>query len=175
MAFPRVTLVPLVFNLASVAVASQQNSQRPRGSFQPERSHPSCGGNAYSDDIRNDVLTSHRLGIPLDSPELNLLRAQPPAYPSLQTCMNYINRERELGHARAMHATGNRVAERKIEGEPLVRLALYRLACPSRGADRSCTGIPLQYGHECCPVFSYCRCRGREASQSHYEKVIYDM
>lgn len=71
------------------AVAAQQRDNRPRGSFQDERPHPSRGGNAYPDEVRHDVLTRWRLGIPLDSPELNLLRAQqPPAYPSMATCLN---------------------------------------------------------------------------------------
>lgn len=120
----------------ATAVAAQQRDNRPRGSFQDERPHPSRGGNAYPDAVRHDVLTRWRLGIPLDSPELNLLRAQqPPAYPSMATCLNWINRERELGHARPMFPTGNHVAEREIMGDALVNLALYRLVHPEAPID----------------------------------------
>lgn len=116
---------------AANAIATQRSRRRPRGTFQPERPHPSRGGNAYSDDIRHDVLTRYHLGLPLQNVELDLLRAaQPPAYPCMQTCMNFIERERQYGHCRAKHATGNHQAEREIEGEPLVRLALFRLVHP---------------------------------------------
>ncbi len=105
---------------AANAIATQRSRRRPRGTFQPERPHPSRGGNAYSDDIRHDVLTRYHLGLPLQNVELDLLRAaQPPAYPCMQTCMNFIERERQYGHCRAKHATGTTKRRGRLRGNLL--------------------------------------------------------
>ena len=118
------------------AVAAQQRLHRPRGSFRREGPHPSRGGNAYSNEIRHQVMTLYHLGLPLQTPELDTLRAMnPPAFPSMQTCLNWIDREREYGHYRPMHATGNHESEREIMGEDLVRLAIYRVVHPEAQID----------------------------------------
>lgn len=87
------------------------------------------GGNPYSQEVREEVITQYVLGIPLQSPDLDALQAVY-AYPSLQTCMWYINQYHELGHWDNKIATGNHQAEREVLGQPLVRLALYRLVHP---------------------------------------------
>ena len=48
--------------------------RQPLGTFTEAGPHPSRGGNPYSDDYRNDVVTRYQLGIPLDTPTLNALR-----------------------------------------------------------------------------------------------------
>ena len=64
----------------------------PWGTFAEEKMHPSCGGNPYSDDFRNDVIMHYQLGLVLDTDELNALHAVY-AYPSLSSCAQYISGE----------------------------------------------------------------------------------
>jgi hypothetical protein len=110
--------------------------RRPLGSFTQAGPHPSRGGNPYSDDFRYDVITRFQLGLPLESPELNLLRAQnPPAYPSSLTCERIIQQFQTEGHFQPKEATGNHEAERKVLGEALPRLALYRRLFPEATID----------------------------------------
>ena len=103
--------------------------RRPLGVFIDESPHPSWGGNAYSLDTREEVITRWFLGLPLESPELEVLR-DVYAYPSYQTCLRWIERFRLFGHYRPMYATGNHEAERDVRGQGLVRLALYRVVHP---------------------------------------------
>ncbi len=104
--------------------------RQPLGTFQHDgKKHPSWGGNPYPQEVREEVITRYVLGIPLQSPDLDALRAVY-AYPSLQTCMRYIKQYHELGHWDNKIATGNHQAEREVLGQPLVRLALYRLVHP---------------------------------------------
>lgn len=103
--------------------------RKPIGTFQKEKKHPSRGGNAYSDEFRDEVITRYQLGLPLDTPELNALR-QLKKYPCLRSCRRYINKFNTFGHARALERSGNHEAERQVVGEHLVRLAMYRVAHP---------------------------------------------
>ena len=48
-----------------------QELRPPLGTFTDSRPHPSHGGNPYSDDMRYDVITRFRLGMPLECPELD--------------------------------------------------------------------------------------------------------
>ena len=71
-----------------------QHLRAPLGTYTVAGPHPSQGGNPYID-FRYDVITRFQLGLPLDSPELNLFREQfPPAYPSYQTCERTFNSSR---------------------------------------------------------------------------------
>ena len=101
----------------------------PRGTYTEGGPHPSNGGNPYSDDYRQDVITRWLMGLSLDSDELNALR-DVYTYPSLQTCERYIERWWDYDHVQPMRATGNHPAERELRGQPLVRLALYRSVYP---------------------------------------------
>lgn len=113
--------------------------RNPLGTYTvPAHAHPSRGGNPYDDDIRHDVITRYRLGLPLDTHSLNLLRAQnPPAYPSIQTCLRYIEQYRTVGHVQPKYATGNHQAEREVQGQAIVRLALFRLVHPQATIDHA--------------------------------------
>ena len=95
----------------------------PRGTFTDARPHPSRGGNPYSDDFRNDVITHYLLGISIDTNALNALRVVH-AYPSIRTCMRFIHQFHQVGHVQPKRATGNREAQREIRGQALVHLAI---------------------------------------------------
>ena len=122
--------------MAANQILAFQEGRAPLGTFTEAKPHPSRGGNPYSDDFRNDVITRYQLGLPLESPTLEVLRAQiPPAYPSFQTCERYVTRFRDLGHFRPMKATGNHEAHSEVRGHALVRLALYRAVNPTASID----------------------------------------
>jgi len=88
------------------------------------------GGDSYSQDVREEIVTRYVLGIPLQSPDLDALWAVY-AYPCLKTCKRYIEQYHMHGHWNAKAATGNHLAERDVLGQPLVRLVLlYRLVHP---------------------------------------------
>lgn len=108
----------------------------PRGTFTQASSHPSNGGNPYSDDMRCDVITRFQLGLPLDTPALQALR-DVYAYPSLDTCNRFINQMQHYGHVQPKRATGNHDAEREVRGQALVRLALFRCVCPAATTDEA--------------------------------------
>ena len=106
----------------------QLRMRRPLGTYTREVKHPSRGGNPYSQDMREEVITRHQLGLPTVTPELMTLRQQ---YQYLQrTCRRYIRQFNASGHARPKYATGNHMADRQILGQHLVRLALYRIVHP---------------------------------------------
>ena len=85
-------------------VAVVRQIRQPMGVFIDDKPHPSWGGNAYSLDIREEVITRWFLGIPLESPELQALRDQY-VYPCYQTCVNWIEQYRQFGHWRPKIAT----------------------------------------------------------------------
>lgn len=103
--------------------------RRPLGTFQEDKKHPSWGGNAYSQEVRGEVMTRYMLGLPLETPELQQLRAVY-AFPSMVSCERWIKQYHALGHWNPKEPTGNHEAERQVLGQPLVRLALYRLVHP---------------------------------------------
>ena len=110
-------------------MASNQQLRLPLGTFTRPEKHPSRGGNAYSQEVRAEVITRWQLGLPLVTPELTLLRQQY-KYPSLQRCLAWIEQFRTVGHFRPKCPTGNHEAYRDIRGQALVRLALYRTVHP---------------------------------------------
>jgi hypothetical protein len=107
----------------------------PRETFAGEKKHPSRTGNPYSDDFRLDVIMRYQLGIPLDTEELNNLRAVR-AYPSLSSCRCYINKYNELGHCCAKLKTGNQEEERMVRGQSFVYLAMFCVVNPSATIDK---------------------------------------
>jgi hypothetical protein len=72
--------------------------RRPLGTFEGEKKHPSRGGNAYSQDMREEVITRFQLGLPMKTPELTALREEY-QYPSVWTCRRYIQQFLVEGHA----------------------------------------------------------------------------
>jgi len=96
-----------------------QSLRLPLGTYSEVGPHPSRGGNPYSDDVRNDVITRWQLGFGLDTPELKALRSVY-AYPSMISCKRYIRKWRELGYAQPKMATGNHPMEREILGQALI-------------------------------------------------------
>jgi hypothetical protein len=103
--------------------------RRPLGTFEGEKKHPSQGGNAYSQDMREEFITPFQLGLPMKTPELTAL-SEECQYPSVWTCWGYIQQFLVEGHARPKYDTGNRMAERQVLGQHFVRLALYQIVHP---------------------------------------------
>jgi hypothetical protein len=72
--------------------------------------------------------------LPLDSPMLTQLHGEY-KFPSLQSCERWIAQEHRVGHCRPKVATGNHESHRSVQGQALVRLALYRVAHPETSLD----------------------------------------
>ena len=75
--------------MANYIPPHQPQLRRPLGTFVGEKKHPSQGGNPYSQDVRDLVITCYQLGLPLVSPDLDELR-QEYQYPSVWSCWRYI-------------------------------------------------------------------------------------
>lgn len=104
--------------------------RQPNGTHEePPPSHPSNGGNPYSDDMRQMVLEMHLNGMDMEAQHLEDLRADY-KFPALITCQRWINIFYETGDICPKRATGNHYSEREILGEPLEKLALYRAVYP---------------------------------------------
>ena len=104
----------------------------PNGTRQdPPPSHPSRGGNPYSNDTRQLVLQMHFDGINLRNPppEFANLRLNH-KFPCYETCRDWIQVFHSTGDICPMIATGNRHAVREISGLKLEWLALYRAVLP---------------------------------------------
>ena len=67
-------------------------------SSSPQKKHPSQGGNAYFQDMREEVITWFKLGLPMNTPELTALREEY-QYPLVWKCQWYIQQFLEEGHA----------------------------------------------------------------------------
>ncbi len=48
----------------------------PLCTYTKEEKHPNSGGNPYSQDMREEVIARHQLGLPTVTPELAALRQQ---------------------------------------------------------------------------------------------------
>ncbi len=98
----------------------------PNGTYQPPPlSHPSQGGNPYSDDLRRQVLQMYFKNYDLrDTPELIPLRAAK-KFPCYSTCVNWIHIFHATGDICPKRAAGNHHAEREVQGTDLEQLGLY--------------------------------------------------
>jgi len=81
--------------------------RRPLGTYTREEKHPSSGGNPYSQDMRDEVIARHQLGLPTVTPELTALHQQY-KYPSVWTCRRYIRQIDDSGHAQPKYATSGK-------------------------------------------------------------------
>ena len=105
---------------------TQHLVRQPLGTFMRKGPHPSRGGKPYADPWRGSVITLFILGLPLDTPELNLLRASHD-YPSYRICLRYIELHQEYGHWQVKVVTGNNKAACVISRQALVNLTLFRV------------------------------------------------
>jgi hypothetical protein len=106
-----------------------QDIRPPLQVFQGNVPHPSeCRGNPYSQDTR-EMAVQNRLNGNDNLPATVLLQEQH-LYPHPDTVSRYINRQREVGHARAYRHTGNARSEREVQGVNLIWLSLFRVALP---------------------------------------------
>ena len=93
----------------------------------PPPSHPSRGGNPYSNDTRQLVLQLHFNGTNLRHPPADIaaLRLNH-KFPCYSTCSSWIQTYHVTGDVCPLRATGNNFAGREISGLKLEWLALYR-------------------------------------------------
>ena len=97
--------------------------------FRHDIPHPSeCRGFAYSQDMR-ELAVQNRLNGTDEDPAIRFLQDQH-KYPHPITVDRMVERHEEVGHSRAYRCTGNKRAEREIEGNNLIQLTLYRSFCP---------------------------------------------
>jgi hypothetical protein len=96
----------------------------------PPTSHPSQGGEAYSDDMRQQVLQMNFNNYDLhDAPNLVALRGAR-KFPSYSTCVRWIHIFNQTGEICPFRCTGNHHAEREVQGTDLEQLALYHSVFP---------------------------------------------
>ena len=72
--------------------------------------HPSQGGNAYSPEFCDQVISIWKNGGDLRSPMLEQLRQQR-KFPHIVTCINWIPQFIDEGHTRCKRLTGNRISQ----------------------------------------------------------------
>jgi hypothetical protein len=106
----------------------------PNGTRINSKPHPSRGGNAYSQDMREHVIQRHINNLPVTTPAINLLREEK-KYPCISTCKSWVKQYNEIGHIRPKRPTGNHYAMREVKGELLVQLALFRSIHPKATID----------------------------------------
>lgn len=106
--------------------------RRMRGFRETDHAHASRGGRAYPKEVREMAIALMVGGNGIASvktPDVRRLQEQK-MFPSLQTCRRWLRQHVMLGHVLPKRATGNKVAEREIDGEVLAQLALYRVVRP---------------------------------------------
>lgn len=91
--------------------------------------HPSRGGTPYSQEVREMVIWRFVNNLPLNTPEINAMRAEK-KFPCLSTCNNWIAQYVEEGNVDPKRRTGNMFAEREILGRPLEQMALFWVVNP---------------------------------------------
>ena len=110
-----------------------QHIRPPLQASRDDTPHPSLyRGNPYSQDTR-ELVVQNRLNGTDRLPHIRQLQDQH-QYPHPCTVDRYMERLREVGHARAYRQTGNIRAQREIEGPNLIWLALYRSVLPKATA-----------------------------------------
>ena len=106
-----------------------QQLRPPLQVFRLDIPHPSeCRGFAYLQDMR-ELAVQNRLNGTDEDPAIRLLQDQH-KYPHPISVDRFFERHEEVGHSRAYRRTGNKRAEREVEGINLIQLALYRSFCP---------------------------------------------
>lgn len=98
--------------------------------------HPSRGGTPWSQEIRDQVICMYDQNLPLNSEEIQSLRAAK-RFPCHNTCQNWIKQYLECGHAQPKRRTGNKYSTREIQGVALERLALF-FAVKPKGTSAEC-------------------------------------
>ena len=113
-----------------------KGTRLPLGTRRKGEKHPSNGGRPYSQDYREQVLEIY-LGAGGGAAGLEALRVDVfnqlravKKFPCMGTCRNYIHQWHSEGNILAKIHTGNKFAQRKIHGDDLFNLALYRIAFP---------------------------------------------
>ena len=137
--------------VAAAILPSNDGVRLPRGVFAAPRTHASRGGKPYPQEIREQVIAIWQNGNQsmdaLDTNDLRQLRLQR-KFPHLDTCRRWVNQFLSKGHVRPKRATGNKRAEREVEGEDLFQLSLYRLVRPKATHDEVRAYICNRNGQE---------------------------
>ena len=106
----------------------------PNGTRVDSVPHPSRGGNAYSPEVREQVISLWQNGNDLRAPWLEELREQK-LFPCMKTCNRWIQQFLGEGHTRRKRRTGNIISMREVHGQDLFNLALYRMVRPKAYID----------------------------------------
>ncbi len=88
----------------------------PLETYAKEKKHPSNGSNPYSDDFRDNIITRFLSNLPLDLPELTIMRQQY-AHPCLETCKRYAS-QFQLSKERDWESQGTEGSERTGSCQP---------------------------------------------------------
>ena len=123
---PIVSTLPLLSLHHTCTMNHNANIRLPTGTRIEEEHHASRGiGKAYPKEMREQVISRHLLGLPVTTPDIQQLRTLK-KYPCEVTCNRWINQHHLLGHVRPKKRNGNHRAEREIQGQALINLALLR-------------------------------------------------
>ena len=107
-------------------LTNNQGIHLPNGTRVVEKPHASRGGNAYSQELRQQVIAMFQSGgeAALKAHHLGPLRHQK-KFPHFVTCMRWVEQFQNEGHSLPKFPTGNHRAEREIKGQDLFNLALF--------------------------------------------------
>ena len=120
---------------ANKDIVVKRPAVRPPNGTRPASSpHPSRGGNAYSPEVRDQVIVMWQNGTLENNPTIIQLRMQH-KFPCLRICSRWIRQFQAEGNTRAKRRTGNRHSLREVNGQDLVNLALYRAIRPKAYID----------------------------------------
>ena len=129
---------------APAVVPAQEHGVRlPLGTRVQPKKHPSRGGNAYSQDTRQQVLAMFQNGgfAALQTDAIEQLPIQK-KFPSMSTCKLWINEiYQPYGHVLEKRATGNHFSERELHGQDLINLAIFRMIHPKGTLDEARTYV----------------------------------
>lgn len=121
------------------AAAAPHGVRPPLGTRVQPKKHPNRGGNAYSQEIRQQVLALWQQGgfAALQTDAYEQLRIQS-LFPSMATCKQRINEMYiPYGHVLEKQATGNHFSEQELHGNDLVNRAIFRMVCPKGTIDEA--------------------------------------
>ena len=84
-----------------------------------------CTGKPYPREVRDQIIWRHNNGIPQTDAMIRQLQASN-EYPCAQTISRYIRQYVTVGHVLPYRQTGNRGAQREVNGTDLISLALLQ-------------------------------------------------
>lgn len=116
--------------------ANEFGIRAPVGVHVEEEKHPSRGGNAYSQEMREMVISMYISGglQVFKSSAIRRLQLRN-KFPHKDTIKRWVDQYNEVGHCLPKKATGNHRSQREIKGIDLFHLALFRRFFPKAYID----------------------------------------